>query len=291
MLKTKIDDCHSFFPVLRSPKFRARLLWAAFLFVSCGGDSDGPNQPGSEISVEGQWNFQRESHVSTQFGSQWSTSTMTLFLSQNGNTITGTQTEGLNEILNSVAGIFRFRIPAGAVNGTMNGSQVILNLNLNDTPELESVEGTLEGDRMADDIDSPDFRWFAVRQGAPLAPSNLGAQAETGTTAILAWRDNSDNEGGFTIEVKCCGAEFVSAGDTEADVTSVRVTGLSPATSFMFRVKAFNFAGESDYSNVASATTLGPANPNDQPKVMESLNLGSIKNTPTPRDTWRDKKW
>ncbi|HYE14113.1 MAG TPA: fibronectin type III domain-containing protein [Pyrinomonadaceae bacterium] len=92
---------------------------------------------------------------------------------------------------------------------------------------------------------------------APAAPSGLTATATGSDTVSLAWADNSDNEGGFRVE-RCAGAgctNFATAGQTGAGATSFGDTGLSPGTTYTYRVVAFNAGGDSAPSNTASATT------------------------------------
>jgi predicted phage tail protein len=99
----------------------------------------------------------------------------------------------------------------------------------------------------------------------PAAPSNLVATAVSSSQINLSWVDSDDTEQGFKIE-RCNGAgcsEFVQIGTVGSNVTSYASTGLAPETSYSYRVRAYNVAGDSDYSNIASAETLtGPVLPN-----------------------------
>lgn len=91
----------------------------------------------------------------------------------------------------------------------------------------------------------------------PAAPSGLVATAISGTQINLSWTDNSGNEDGFRIE-RCTGStctNFVQIAQVAANVTSFPNTGLAKNTTYRYRVRAFNVAGNSAYSNIASATT------------------------------------
>jgi len=89
----------------------------------------------------------------------------------------------------------------------------------------------------------------------PAAPSGLTATAVSSSQIDLRWQDNSDNEDGFKIERRT-GAESYTVIDTVgAEVENYSDTGLDPNTTYYYRVRAFNIAGYSGYSNEASATT------------------------------------
>jgi hypothetical protein len=96
---------------------------------------------------------------------------------------------------------------------------------------------------------------------APAAPSGLTASAASSSQINLSWADNSGNEDGFAIE-RCQGAgcsNFAEIASVGAGSTSYPNTGLSASTSYSYRVRAFNAAGYSGYSNTATATTSGAA--------------------------------
>jgi len=91
----------------------------------------------------------------------------------------------------------------------------------------------------------------------PAAPSNLTADAVSATQINLAWSDNSGNETGFKIE-RCTGnncTNFAQITQVGANVTSFSDTGLARNTRYRYRVRAFNAAGNSAYSNIADART------------------------------------
>ncbi len=90
----------------------------------------------------------------------------------------------------------------------------------------------------------------------PNAPTNLIATAKSDSQIDLAWSDNSDNENGFAIERRTGDtgtySEITRVG---TGVISYSDTGLTPATTYYYRVFAYNSAGNSGYSNEANATT------------------------------------
>jgi subtilisin family serine protease len=103
----------------------------------------------------------------------------------------------------------------------------------------------------------------------PAAPTALSASAVSSSQINLAWTDNANNEDGFKIE-RCQGAgctNFAQIATVGANVTSYSNTGLTASTDYSYRVRANNSAGDSDYSNTASATTqaagAAPADPSN----------------------------
>jgi hypothetical protein len=98
----------------------------------------------------------------------------------------------------------------------------------------------------------------------PAAPSNLTATAISTNQIKLTWADNAGNESGFKIERKNGTAgTYNQIATVGANVMSYTSAGLGPNTNYFFRVRAYNAAGPSDYSNEASARTLplAPAAP------------------------------
>ena len=91
----------------------------------------------------------------------------------------------------------------------------------------------------------------------PAAPTALGATAVSASQINLAWTDNANNEDSFKIE-RCQGAgcnNFAQVATVGANATTYNDTGLTASTSYSYRVRASNTAGDSGYSNTASATT------------------------------------
>ncbi len=89
----------------------------------------------------------------------------------------------------------------------------------------------------------------------PAAPSQLAATATGASTVDLQWHDNSNEENGFKIERKNNGGNFSQIATVGADVNSYQDGGLSPNATYIYRVRASNANGDSDFSNNATATT------------------------------------
>ncbi|MCX8159850.1 MAG: fibronectin type III domain-containing protein [Candidatus Saccharicenans sp.] len=109
----------------------------------------------------------------------------------------------------------------------------------------------------------------------PLAPSDLQATALSASSVRLNWVDNAYNEDGFKIERKTGAAgTWVQVGTVGLDATSFTDTGLSGLTTYYYRVRAYNNAGDSGYSNEAAVTT-----PENRPIIrvpVSGISFGNV---------------
>jgi rhamnogalacturonan endolyase len=95
----------------------------------------------------------------------------------------------------------------------------------------------------------------------PAAPSSLTATAVSSSRIDLSWTDDSSDEDGFKIERSTDGTSFTQIATVGANVTTYSDTGLSASTTYYYRVRAHNSAGDSSYSNTANATTQAASAP------------------------------
>ncbi len=109
----------------------------------------------------------------------------------------------------------------------------------------------------------------------PSAPSALTATAVSSSRIDLTWADNSSNETGFKIERSTDGVSFAEIATVGANVTSYSNTGLDPSATYHYRVRANNAAGDSGYSNTASATTLAAPLPPTAPSGLTATAASS----------------
>ncbi|MHB1133468.1 MAG: S8 family serine peptidase [Chloroflexota bacterium] len=113
----------------------------------------------------------------------------------------------------------------------------------------------------------------------PAAPSALTAIAVSGSQIDLAWTDNAGDETGYEIERALDGVGFSPLGTVGANVKSYSDTGLTAGTTYSYRVRAYNGAGNSAYSNMASAIT---------PPATSALHVGGLVGVgaPQPKGKW-----
>jgi phosphodiesterase/alkaline phosphatase D-like protein len=96
------------------------------------------------------------------------------------------------------------------------------------------------------------------------APSNLTAAAVSSNQINLSWQDNSGNESGFRIERKTgAGGTYSQIAAAAANAVSYSdASGLSPNSTYYYRIAAYNADGNSAYTNEAQATTPSSSSPN-----------------------------
>ncbi len=140
---------------------------------------------------------------------------------------------------------------------TMNPSITCANqFNATDTiPQIESFRDS----RSCLDQTSPT---------PPEAPTNLNANTVSESAIDIDWTDNSSIEQGFEIERSDDGVNWAPLATVGANTVSFRDSGLPSSTTFFYQVNAFNSAGSSAFSNVASASTSAPPPPPAPPSNL-----------------------
>ena len=91
---------------------------------------------------------------------------------------------------------------------------------------------------------------------APPAPTDVRSENTWARTVDIAWNDVSRTETGFRVYVSTNGgASWSLVGTAAANSQRLRVTDLSPSTTYQFVVRASGAEGLSELSNVATITT------------------------------------
>jgi predicted outer membrane repeat protein len=97
----------------------------------------------------------------------------------------------------------------------------------------------------------------------PATPTDLDAAATATDRIYLSWTNNAADADMVLIERGYNSDNFTPLASLGADANSYTDIGLSGSTTFFYRVRAHSPIGYSNYSNIASATTLGGGEPND----------------------------
>jgi hypothetical protein len=96
--------------------------------------------------------------------------------------------------------------------------------------------------------------------GPPAVPTSLAAVAVSESQINLTWADNSNNETSFTLQRKIRNADgtwttWVNAATPAANTTSYSHTGLTPNTTYQYRIRACNADGCSSWSALSNIVT------------------------------------
>jgi N-acetyl-anhydromuramyl-L-alanine amidase AmpD len=93
----------------------------------------------------------------------------------------------------------------------------------------------------------------------PAAPTSLTATAVSSSQINLAWAQSSANEDGFKIERSTDNTNFTQIATAAINAVSYSNTGLLANTRYYYRVRSYNTAGDSAYSNTANDITAPTA--------------------------------
>lgn len=99
----------------------------------------------------------------------------------------------------------------------------------------------------------------------PIAPANLTTSPLSASKIQLNWTDNSSNETGFIVQRAAVNGSFSGIDSVSTNVTTYVDSNLTAATTYVYRILAYNSGGASNPSNTSSATTfnLAPTPPDN----------------------------
>lgn len=123
--------------------------------------------------------------------------------------------------------------------------------------------------------------WTTTPLGTiPATPTDLNAVVFSQSSIELNWADNAHNEEGYRLERQLAGSgSWAVIATLGADISTYLDTGLSPATSYEYRVTAHNAVGESTCPIIVLATTLGSTGNPPAPVTVMQFFIGSNQYT------------
>lgn len=119
----------------------------------------------------------------------------------------------------------------------------------------------------------------------PAAPTNLSATDILATQATLQWVDAASDEIVFEIQRRPAGGTFALRATAAADQTHYTDPGLTPETTYDYRVRALGERGASAFTPTLTLTTA--AAPTGSPNAPTDLAAADLART-SVRLTWQD---
>jgi len=134
---------------------------------------------------------------------------------------------------------------------------------------------------------NPNLRWGTTTVNvvaAPVAPTVLNSNPINNTQINLNWTDNSNNEDGFKIERKTTvSGTYSEIAQVGPNIAAYNSTSLAGGTQYCYRVRSYNTAGNSTYTNESCNTTFP-----DAPSAPLNLVASLIQNPLSVELTWTD---
>ncbi len=123
------------------------------------------------------------------------------------------------------------------------------------------------------------WNYSPIASTSPNAPTGLGGSPASATTVNLNWTANATNQAGYHLD-RATDPDFTqnliseNLPDMPGSFTD-SATGLAPGSTFYYRIRAYNAAGDSGNSNAVAVTVpLAPPKPTDQ--AIENVTASEI---------------
>lgn len=139
----------------------------------------------------------------------------------------------------------------------------------------------------ADDVAGIETIYPAGSGSPPAAPYDLAVAqnpAQPTSSLVLTWTDASTTETGFRVERSANGTSFTQIASPGANATTFTDTALTAGTTYYYRVRAFNAAGNSGYSETRSGTTA--ATTSAPPKATSPSPANGATNVTATTVSW-----
>ena len=177
------------------------------------------------------------------------------------------------------SGVSRAITTAGNYTIDNSGTWALLTLDFTTRADHQKAALTAQIDLGAGSVWLDDFILRKKSVELPSAPNALTATATAYNSIRLDWADQSADESLFRIERALSGSgPWSEIGTVAANTTTYTDASLQPAVAYYFRVRSFNGAGASAFSDPASATT---------PDIAPS-GVGAVAVTGGIRVSWTD---
>jgi len=111
--------------------------------------------------------------------------------------------------------------------------------------------------------DSTASNVISITVAIPGAPSGLSASIVSASRVDLAWTDNSANENLFRIERSADRLNFALVATAAAGATTFSDTTVLASSTYQYRLKSSNGAGDSAPSSAVTITVAAPGAPSD----------------------------
>ncbi len=111
---------------------------------------------------------------------------------------------------------------------------------------------------------------------APAAPSALTALASAHDAIDVAWSDNSSNETTFEVQRSPDGSAWATIAILGANSVGYGDNGLQPETTYHYRVRAQNGAGNSSFSNTVFTATQALPDSIDASAQSDVFTTGTV---------------